>query len=160
METVSVIMYSLNWNQSSRNYSNANFKSACSGVSVKALSHIALALMISGAIASASTGSAQAKTFQLGAQHASELIPAEVLSAPQPIITSDMLEQGIKTSCTAKFAIASNGKHRVELISSTGSGEVDEMTLETLRTWRFRPAVLSGEPVSSVRKIRIEFEVE
>ena len=102
----------------------------------------------------------QAKTFQLGTQHSSQLIPAEVLSAPQPVITSEMLEQGIKASCTAKFAIATNGKHKVELISSTGSGEVDEMTLETLRTWRFRPAEVSGEPVASVRKIRIEFEVE
>lgn len=111
-------------------------------------------------VAITATAAVQAKTFQLGVQHSGELVPAEVLSSPQPVITAEMLEQGIKASCTAKFAIAASGKHQVELISSTGSGEVDEMTLQTLRTWRFRPAVLSGEPVSSVRKIRIEFEVE
>jgi TonB family protein len=71
-----------------------------------------------------------------------------------------MLEQGIKTNCTAKFAIAPTGKSTVELISSTGSSEVDELTLGTLRTWRFRPASLSGSPVASVRKIKVEFEVE
>ena len=103
---------------------------------------------------------AMAKTFQLGAQHANQLTPAVLTYAPQPVITPEMLEQGIKTSCTARFAIASSGKHNVKLLSSTGSAEVDEMTLDTLRTWRFRPALLGGEPVASVRKIKIEFEVE
>lgn len=101
-----------------------------------------------------------AKTFQMGTQEANHLIPAEAISCPQPAITSEMLEQGIKANCLAKFAIATSGKHTVQLLSSTGSSEVDEMTLETLRTWRFRPASLSGEPVASVRKIKVEFEVD
>ena len=103
---------------------------------------------------------AQAETFKLGSQESSHLIPAEPLDCPRPVITEEMLEQGIKTNCTAKFAIAPTGKSTVQLLSSTGSSEVDELTLDTLRTWRFRPASLSGSPVASVRKIKIEFEVE
>ncbi len=103
---------------------------------------------------------AQAETFKLGTQESNHLIPAEPLDCPQPVITEEMLEQGIKTNCTAKFAIAPTGKSTVELISSTGSSEVDELTLGTLRTWRFRPASLSGSPVASVRKIKVEFEVD
>lgn len=103
---------------------------------------------------------ALAETFKLGTQESNHLIPAEPLDCPQPVITEEMLEQGIKTNCTAKFAIAPSGKSTVELISSTGSSEVDEMTLGTLRTWRFRPASLSGSPVASVRKIKVEFEVD
>lgn len=103
---------------------------------------------------------ALAETFKLGTQESTALVPAEPISCPQPIVTSEMSETGIKTNCLAKFAIAPTGKHTVELLSSTGSGEVDEMTLETLRTWRFRPASLSGTPVASVRKIKVEFEID
>ncbi len=103
---------------------------------------------------------ADAKTFQMGTQESKQLIPAEAVSCPQPAISSDMLEQGIKANCLAKFAIAPTGKHTVQLLSSTGSSEVDELTLETLRTWRFLPASLGGEPVPSVRKIKVEFEVD
>ncbi len=103
---------------------------------------------------------AHAETFKLGTQESTALVPAEPISCPQPIVTAEMSETGIKTNCLARFAIAQTGKHTVELLSSTGSGEVDEMTLETLRTWRFRPASLSGTPVASVRKIKVEFEVD
>ena len=103
---------------------------------------------------------AYAETFKLGTQESNSLLPAEPISCPQPIVTEEMLEQGIKTHCTAKFAIGKTGKSTVELLTSTGSTEVDDMTLDTLRTWRFRPASLSGAPVSSVRKIKIEFEVD
>jgi len=107
------------------------------------------------------TGSGlQAKTFQLGTQESNSLIPAEAVNCPQPAVTSEMMEQGVKTNCLAKFAIQPTGKHTVELLTSTGSAEVDEMTLETLRTWKFRPASLSGAAVPSVRKIKIEFEVD
>ncbi|MBA4076349.1 MAG: hypothetical protein C0508_15000 [Cyanobacteria bacterium PR.023] len=124
----------------------------------------ALAVLAANLLAIAPIGSlgtaAQADTFKLGTQESNHLIPAEPLDCPQPVITEEMLEQGIKTNCTAKFAIAPTGKSTVELISSTGSSEVDELTLGTLRTWRFRPASLSGSPVASVRKIKVEFEVE
>ena len=102
----------------------------------------------------------QAKTFQLGTQDSNSLVPAEALNCPQPAVTTEMMEQGVKTNCLAKFAIQPTGKHTVELLTSTGSSEVDEMTLETLRTWKFRPASLSGSAVPSVRKIKIEFEVD
>lgn len=123
-----------------------------------------IAVLIANLLATAPFGilgrPALAETFKLGTQESNHLIPAEPLDCPQPVITEEMLEQGIKTNCTAKFAIAPSGKSTVELISSTGSSEVDEMTLGTLRTWRFRPASLSGSPVASVRKIKVEFEVD
>ncbi|MDQ5934991.1 MAG: periplasmic protein TonB [Cyanobacteriota bacterium erpe_2018_sw_21hr_WHONDRS-SW48-000092_B_bin.40] len=124
----------------------------------------ALAVLLANLLAIAPIGSlgtpALADTFKLGTQESNHLIPAEPIDCPQPVITEEMLEQGIKTNCTAKFAIAPTGKSTVELLSSTGSSEVDELTLVTLRTWRFRPASLSGSPVASVRKIKVEFEVE
>ena len=103
---------------------------------------------------------ANAETLRIGTQQSATLVPAEAVRCPQPEITHEMLEQGIKANCLAKFAIEPSGKHTVELLSSTGSPEFDELTLDTLRGWQFRPAQLAGDPVYSVRKIKVEFEVE
>ncbi|MBP9091073.1 energy transducer TonB [bacterium] len=153
METVSVIIPVMN---SKRTHFAANaFAALTARLLAIALVVAPLALGLPGALVPA-----QAETFKLGTQESNHLIPAEPLDCPQPAITEEMLEQGIKTNCTAKFAIAPTGKSTVELLSSTGSSEVDELTLGTLRTWRFRPASLSGSPVASVRKIKVEFEVD
>lgn len=101
-----------------------------------------------------------AETFKLGTQEAVHLIPAEVIFSPQPSITEEMLEQGIKTTCVARFCISETGKHDVHLLTSSGSEQVDELTLSTLRTWKFKPGRMGTTPVPSVRKIRVEFEVE
>lgn len=150
METVSVIISVMN---SKRTHFAAT---ASSVLTAKLLALALLATGLTGTFAKA----VQAETFKLGTQESNHLIPAEPLDCPQPAITEEMLEQGIKTNCTAKFAIAPTGKSTVVLLSSTGSSEVDELTLGTLRTWRFRPASLSGSPVASVRKIKVEFEVD
>ena len=103
---------------------------------------------------------AQAETFSLGVQESEDLQVAEPVFMPPPIITEEMLESGIKAFCVARFEIAATGKHAVHLVSSTGSAEVDEHTLTTLRTWRFLPGKRGGVPVASVRKIKVEFEVD
>jgi TonB family protein len=56
--------------------------------------------------------------------------------------------------------VSANGKTDVKLLSSSGSTEIDEITLQTLRTWKFKPATLDGEPIEGVRKIQIEFQVD
>ncbi|MBI5175129.1 MAG: energy transducer TonB [Candidatus Obscuribacter sp.] len=103
---------------------------------------------------------ALAETFKLGAQESESLEPAEPIFAPSPVITEEMLESGIKAFCVARFEISPLGKHVVHLVTSTGSAEVDELTLSTLRTWRFRPGKRGGQPAASVRKIKVEFEVD
>jgi len=118
-----------------------------------ALASLTLCLLLNTQIGSA-------ETLRIGTQQSATLIPAEAVRCPQPEITHEMLEQGIKANCLAKFAIEPSGKHTVELLSSTGSPEFDELTLDTLRGWQFRPAQLAGDPVYSVRKIKVEFEVE
>lgn len=153
MEMVSVIICVMN---SKRTHFTA---AATSALTAKLMALALVALPVAIGLA-CTLPAAQAETFKLGTQESNHLVPAEPLDCPQPIITEEMLEQGIKTNCTAKFAIAPTGKSTVELLSSTGSSEVDELTLGTLRTWRFRPASLSGSPVASVRKIKVEFEVD
>lgn len=103
---------------------------------------------------------ASAETFHLGTQESEQLEAAEPVYTPRPTITEEMLEAGIKAFCVARFEIGANGKSKVHLVTSTGSAEVDELTLSTLRTWRFNPGKRGGIPVASVRKIKVEFEVD
>jgi protein TonB len=59
-----------------------------------------------------------------------------------------------------RFEIAADGSCSVSLRTSTGNSQLDADTIETLRQWRWRPALRDGEPVPSVQNLRVEFVVE
>ena len=102
----------------------------------------------------------QADTFKLGVQEAAAYRQAEIISSPEPVISSELKEECLKTYCEARFSIDSKGKFAVNLVTSSGSTEVDDITVSCLRCWKFRPAMRGAEPVASTRKIRVEFVVE
>jgi TonB family protein len=102
----------------------------------------------------------QADTFKLGVQEAASYKQAEIVSSPEPIISAELKEECLKTYCEARFSIDPKGKFAVSLITSSGSAEVDDITVSCLRSWKFRPARRGAEPVASTRKIRVEFVVE
>lgn len=101
-----------------------------------------------------------AKTFTLGTQASSKVTKPEPIFNPEPKIPAQLHENCFKSCCIAKFLVSPNGATDVKLLSSSGSTEIDEITLQTLRTWKFKPATLDGEPVEGVRKIQIEFQVD
>jgi len=103
---------------------------------------------------------APAKTLMLGTEYSSEYQMAEPIYHPEPEISAELKEQCFKSCCIAKFLISKEGKTSVHLLTSSGSPDVDEIALEALRHWKFKPATVNGTPVDSTRKIQIEFEVE
>jgi len=102
----------------------------------------------------------EAKLLKVMAQSSSKFEQAELLSAERPKIPAEMQEEEYKSFCIAKFIINPDGKTCVSLVTSSGSADIDELTLDTLRGWKFKPAKLDGKPISSTRKIKIEFEVQ
>jgi len=100
------------------------------------------------------------REFSMGTENTNDFRPAQILSSPHPEIPSELHEQCFKSCCIAKFIINPDGKTQVKLLSSTGSEELDEVAVKTLKEWKFRPATLNGAPVSSTRRIKIEFAVE
>ena len=101
-----------------------------------------------------------ATTLTLGTEYASSYRIAEPTYTPEPEISPELHEQCFKSSCIAKFDIKKDGKTSVALLTSSGSPEVDDIALNTLRRWKFKPATLDGQAVDSARKIKVEFEVE
>ena len=85
---------------------------------------------------------------------------AKAVECPRPEIPAELHEQCFKSCCIARFMIKDDGKYSVKLISSSGSDQVDEIAIDTLRRWKFKPALLDGKPVESSRKIRVEFQVD
>lgn len=100
------------------------------------------------------------KTFNMGLQESSRLEKAEVIFGPEPKIPAELQEHCLNSYCVAKFLIKPDGAPTVSLMTSSGSPEIDEIAMDTLRKWKFRPATLNGKPTTSSRRLRIEFKVE
>jgi TonB family protein len=101
-----------------------------------------------------------ATTLSVGTEASSNFNPPQAIFAPEPVIPEHLQEQCFKSCCIAKFLVAPTGKTTVQLISTSGSSEVDELTLETLRRWKFKPATLDGAAVEGSKKVQVEFKVE
>jgi protein TonB len=99
------------------------------------------------------------ETFKISTNSSSRYEDAQAVDCPRPEIPSELAAECFKSCCVARFRIKNDGKYSVMLVSTSGSEQVDEVALSTLRRWRFKPAMLDGKPVESTRKIRVEFEV-
>ncbi len=75
--------------------------------------------------------------------------PPEALTTPNPILgTSD---PGVKVRVS--FIVGSDGRvHSPLILESAGTAE-DHTILETVRSWRYRPAMCNGVPTETEGKI-------
>lgn len=126
---------------------------------MRAVCLIAASIAIVGFVA-AKPAWAQVKTFAAGTASTATYLDAKLLENPLPKIPPHLHEECFKSCCIARFKIDEKGQYQVRLISSSGNTEIDEITLSTLRRWKFKPAMLDGKPVATTRRIRVEFEVE
>ena len=98
--------------------------------------------------------------LKMGTTESSTYNDAMGVDCPEPEIPSDLKEDCMKSSCVARFEIKADGKSTVKIVSSSGSEQVDDVALQTLRKWKFKPATLDGKPIASSRRIRVEFEID
>ncbi|WP_434115162.1 energy transducer TonB [Paraburkholderia caffeinilytica] len=84
---------------------------------------------------------------------------AHAISQPLPELPDDLREQAYQTVATARFAIHVDGSVEVDLIKPTSNPRLNQILLETLRKWRFFPAMQAGHPVESRQDVRVHFNV-
>ncbi|WP_236070022.1 energy transducer TonB [Paraburkholderia nemoris] len=84
---------------------------------------------------------------------------AHAIAQPLPELPDDLRDQAYQTVATARFAIHVDGSVDVELIKPTANPRLNQILLETLRKWRFFPAMQAGHPVESRQDIRVHFNV-
>ncbi len=84
---------------------------------------------------------------------------AHSISQPLPELPDDLREQAYQTVATARFMIHADGSVDVELVKPTPNPRLNQILLESLRKWRFSPAMQAGHRVESRQDIRVHFNV-
>jgi len=75
--------------------------------------------------------------------------PPEALATPSPLLYNPQANAKIKVS----FIIGTDGRvHSPFILESTGSTD-DQVVLDAVRTWRYRPATCNGVPTESEARI-------
>lgn len=75
----------------------------------------------------------------------------QALATPDPLLDTARLASNVAVS----FIVGTDGRvHSPVILESAGSGE-DELVLETVRSWRYRPALCNAQPTET--ESRIEF---
>jgi protein TonB len=85
---------------------------------------------------------------------------AQAIDKPLPKIPDDLREQAFSVVAMARFRIAVDGTATVELATPTPNPRLNRLLLDTLKNWKFFPAMKDGKPVASVQEIRVQFEVK
>jgi len=85
--------------------------------------------------------------------------PARAITQPLPSVPDDLREQAYQTIAIARFVIHTDGSVAVELIKPTQYPRLNQILVETLRSWRFFPAIQDGHPVETQQDIRVHFNV-
>lgn len=85
---------------------------------------------------------------------------ARAIYAPKPVIPDDLRNQMIRTVAVAHFEVASDGKVQVGLTKPTDIPELNQILLDTLRQWRFFPAMKNGAAINSQFNVRIPISVQ
>jgi periplasmic protein TonB len=84
---------------------------------------------------------------------------ARAISQPLPEIPEALRHRSIEIIAVARFKVAANGSAQVELTGPTADSDLNRALLESLRRWRFFPAMQDGKAVASTVEIRIPISV-
>ncbi|MBV8054102.1 MAG: energy transducer TonB [Deltaproteobacteria bacterium] len=85
---------------------------------------------------------------------------ARAIYAPKPIIPDSLREEAFETVAVARFKVTYDGQVQVTLVTPTESPQLNQLLLETLKQWRFFPAMKSGVAIDSQFDLRIPISVE
>lgn len=91
---------------------------------------------------------------------ASENHGAQALIRPLPEIPDELREQAMNEAATARFTIGVDGSATVELVKPTQNPRLNRLLLDTLKNWKFMPAIKDGQPVPSVEVMIIRLHVD
>lgn len=85
---------------------------------------------------------------------------ARALYKPLPEIPDALRRRSVDVVALARFKVAADGSAQVELIEPTSDPDLNRALLDSLKRWRFFPAMQDGKPVASSVDIRIPVSVK
>jgi protein TonB len=88
-----------------------------------------------------------------------EQAPVEILNPPPPY-PSLARRKGLEGHALVEVRVLADGSCAdPRLLECAGSPLFGEVSLETVRGWRYRPATLGGKPVESTQRVRFVFKL-
>lgn len=85
---------------------------------------------------------------------------ARAIARPMPRIPDDLRDEAFDSVARARFHIAVDGSITVELVRPTQNPRINRILLDTLKNWKFSPAIKNGKPVASTEEIVIRVNVD
>jgi protein TonB len=85
---------------------------------------------------------------------------ARAIIRPMPQIPDDLRGEAFNSVALARFHVTVDGSATVELARPTPNPRINHILLETLKKWRFMPAIRNGRPVPSTEDVLIKIEVK
>lgn len=85
---------------------------------------------------------------------------ARAIVRPMPQIPDELRQDALSTAAVARFRVAVDGTATVDLIKPTSNPRLNRLLLDTLKNWRFFPAMKDGKPVATTEEIVIKVEVK
>jgi protein TonB len=89
-----------------------------------------------------------------------DTMSARAIYKPMPEIPESLRHRSVELVAVARFRVTASGSAQVELTGPTGDPDLNRVLLETLKRWRFFPAMQAGKPVASTIDIRIPISVK
>jgi protein TonB len=80
--------------------------------------------------------------------------------APVPTIPDDMRDEVLQAVAVAHFRVFHDGRVVVSLAKPTDFSRLNDIILDTLHEWRFRPAMSKGVAVDSEAEVRLLITVQ
>ncbi len=112
-----------------------------------------------GAASAAESGGSEAGGGS-GGGIGSDTVGARAIYAPTPVIPDDLREDAIQTEAVARFKVSFDGASEVTLEKPTASPRLNQVILDTLKQWKFFPAVHNGVAIESSFEVRIPISVQ
>ena len=83
----------------------------------------------------------------------------QAIVKPMPEIPDELRQDAFNAVAIVRFHVAKDGTATVELVQPTPHPRLNRLLLDTLKDWRFFPAIKDGQPVESVYPLTFRFEV-
>jgi periplasmic protein TonB len=89
-----------------------------------------------------------------------DTVGARAIYAPVPVIPDDLREDVIQTEAVAHFDVSFDGTSVVTLEKPTSNPRLNQVLLDTLKQWKFFPAVKNGVAIPSSFEVKIPISVQ
>ena len=109
---------------------------------------------------SSESGSSESGEGSGGGGIGTDTVGARAIYSPTPVIPDDLREDVMQTEAVARFNVSFDGVSEVTLEKPTSNPRLNQVLLDTLKQWKFFPAVKNGVAIASSFEVRIPNTVQ